>query len=396
MALETFSCPSCGASLRVEAFRTTTVRCEHCDSTVILPEHLRPPATPPAEGFRADASLRRSPQLGVVLAIAGIVIIGLVWIIAAFNKRPSRLASNYNTSRPTPSPRTTPTPDNGIVLEFGGEGTGAGLFKDARSVAVDREGYIYVSDETLRIQRFDAAGNFVSVWMLPPETKWYRKARGGPDKILADHRGQLFVVISGVVLKLTAASGELLGAAHGTDRINDAALLPDGSLVLTTTKGEADDELVKLDAKGAAVRRVHRFVSSQLDKSIESRAVRVAVDGLGNIFAVYALGGLYGEFWYDSEDLQIFKFTPEGRYVTRFGSSGHGAGEYEIPTSIAVDSRGRVLVADQTRGVYLFAPDGRFLSFIKAPFWTRGMTLDAQDNLYLVGSNRVAKLVLRK
>ena len=29
---------------------------------------------------------------------------------------------------------------------FGGEGTGAGLFTDARDIAVDREGMIYVSE----------------------------------------------------------------------------------------------------------------------------------------------------------------------------------------------------------------------------------------------------------
>ncbi|MBC7909577.1 MAG: hypothetical protein H7Y30_03695, partial [Pyrinomonadaceae bacterium] len=159
------------------------------------------------------------------------------------DKKPSSYAP------PSISPKATPTP---YVLTFGGEGTGAGLFQDAQEVAVDGSGNIYVSDDTLRIQKFDAQGKFLSLWEIPSETKYFSKIRGGPDKLLADREGKIYVVIGGVALKYDGANGEWLGAASGSDYIFDATLKADGGMVAVSAKGH-DDELVVLDAKGKAV-----------------------------------------------------------------------------------------------------------------------------------------------
>ncbi|MCA1592422.1 MAG: 6-bladed beta-propeller [Acidobacteria bacterium] len=231
--------------------------------------------------------------------------------------------------------------------------------------------------------------------MLPSESKWYTKFRGGPDKILVDRDGNVLVLASGVVLKLKGESGEVLGAAHGTDYIHDAATTADGGLLLVSEKG-GDDELVRLDAKGKPVRRVHRFMSSILEKRLQVRVVRVASDGVGNVFAVYALGDASGEFWYDAEDLAVLRLTPEGKYINRFGSSGNGPGQYSTPNCIAVDNQSRVYICDSQNGVHLFAPDGRYLENIKTPFWVDGLALDGENNIYVVGSNKVAKIAARK
>src|SRR5690606_16750326 len=56
------------------------------------------------------------------------------------------------------------------VLRFGREGTGAGRFEDARSVAVDGTGRIYVAEyQGGRVQVFDSLGTFLTQWTADPE-----------------------------------------------------------------------------------------------------------------------------------------------------------------------------------------------------------------------------------
>lgn len=402
--METFSCPNCGASLEVEPYRSATVKCAHCSSTVIVPEALRPPQpvwnTTNTTGYGAGATPAKSFPYHVV-AIALMAALGIIWLVAAKNKpdEPARPdPRNFQINFPTPDPTATPTPtpDDSVAMTFGGEGTGAGLFKDASEVSVGGDGSIYVADDTTRIQRFDASGKFLNMWMIPAETKWYKKLRGNVQKLLADSQGNVYVVVTGVILKFQGNTGELLGAAHGTDYIHDACLLREGGLAIVSEKGGRDDELVRMDGTGKAVKRVHRFVSSQLDKRLDVSALRVATDGVGNTYAIYALGDVYGEHWYDSEDLAIFKFAPDGKYVMRFGAQGREAGQYRMPNAIAVDKQNRVLIGDSSNGVHLYADDGRYLETIKTPVWVRGMCLDDKDNLYVVGSNTVSRIVLNK
>jgi hypothetical protein len=54
-----------------------------------------------------------------------------------------------------------------ILFTFGSEGIGPGMFTDARSIAVDGEGRIYVGEYTGgRIQVFDPDGKFISQWSI--------------------------------------------------------------------------------------------------------------------------------------------------------------------------------------------------------------------------------------
>jgi streptogramin lyase len=225
-------------------------------------------------------------------------------------------------------------------------------------VAVDGEGRVYVSDDTRRVQRFDPSGRFLNTWDIPLETKWYRKLRGGPDKLLAGSANQLYAVLAGVILKLDGETGEVLGAAHGSDYIHDAAVVPGGGLLVVSQKGD-DDELVLMGADGRAARRTHRFVSSQLD-----------------------------------EDIAVFRFSPEGKYLARFGGQGGEPGQYGPPSAIASDTRGRVYVCESFDKIHVYEPDGRFVRTLKTPHAADALAFDAQNDLYIAGRHMVSKLVL--
>jgi hypothetical protein len=374
-----------------------TVKCPWCGSTVIVPESLRPRRN--SFGESAPTPPKTVDPLRTLFIVLGsaFFIALLAILLAPFKTTKNVRVVTPPTSSPKrfgPSPTSSPVPAGPYtLLAFGGEGTGPGLFKDAAQIAVDAGGNIYVSDDTLRVQKFDAAGKFVDLWTI--NEKGAEKLHHGPEGLLADRAGNVYVILGGIIVKYKGEHGERLGVAHGTDYIENAAVLADGSLMIVSSK-DGDDELVHLGANGKDVKRVHKFVSSVQGKEMTVEALRVAVDGLGNTFALYALGAVTGEHWYDSEDLAVFKFTPAGKYVSKFGSEGSAPGQFKMPSAIAIDNQSRVYVSDTFNGIEIFADDGRYLETIKPPHMVEAMAFDAENHLFIVGANKVTKLQLSK
>lgn len=369
---------------------------------VVVPAELRPtPTAPPDELKTSYGRPEATPKKVVLAAVALLLVAGGVGLLVATRKRSSSgdgpgVTNVANTRRLMPTPTPTPRP-NGyeVAYTFGGEGTGPGLFQDSMTLALDAEGRVYASDETRRVQRFDDTGRFLNTWNIPPATKWYRKVRGGPVKIIVNERDEVYAVLAGVILKLDGETGEVLGAAHGSDYIHDAALSPGHGLLVLSQKGE-DDELVLIGGDGRAARRTHRFVSSQLDKQLEVRALRVAAGAGGDAYALYCIGGVSGMFSYDDEDISVFRFSPEGKFVARFGGGGRRGepGQFGPPAAIAADPHGRIYVLETFSTVHVYEPDGRHVRTLKAPHAVHALAFDAQGNLYVAGDHKVSKLIL--
>jgi DNA-binding beta-propeller fold protein YncE len=78
------------------------------------------------------------------------------------------------------------------------------------------------------------------------------------------------------------------------------------------------------------------------------------------------------------------------------GSRGTGEGQFDLPTAIAVDPKGNVLVADTGNGrIEKFSPNGSFVSSIKGFEAPSGIAIDRAGNIYVaeIGSrHRVQKL----
>ncbi|HET8696401.1 MAG TPA: peptidyl-alpha-hydroxyglycine alpha-amidating lyase family protein, partial [Gammaproteobacteria bacterium] len=85
---------------------------------------------------------------------------------------------------------------------------------------------------------------------------------------------------------------------------------------------------------------------------------------------------------------RVVKFTGDGKYVAEWGHSGSGPGEFLVPHAIALDSRGRVFVADRDNNrVQIFDQNGRFLEQ-----WTQfgrpsGLFIASDDTL-IVSDNQ--------
>jgi hypothetical protein len=99
----------------------------------------------------------------------------------------------------------------------------------------------------------------------------------------------------------------------------------------------------------------------------------LAVDGLGNMYIV-------GSFNY-----AVLKFSPQGKFLNRFGSQGDGAGKFTDPLSIAVDGYGRVYVGD-FYGVLVFDSNGTYINTIDTSNGVAyGLTFDNQNQYFPKG-----------
>jgi DNA-binding beta-propeller fold protein YncE len=116
-----------------------------------------------------------------------------------------------------------------------------------------------------------------------------------------------------------------------------------------------------------------------------------------NGMADLAVGGNGDVFIADGEgpNTRVAKFTKTGEFITWWGGKGAEPGQFNMPHSIAVDSRDRVYVADRSNNrIQVFDRNGRFLSQ-----WTNvGVPwgISVRDNrMYLVdGSDNNCLLIL--
>jgi sugar lactone lactonase YvrE len=81
---------------------------------------------------------------------------------------------------------------------------------------------------------------------------------------------------------------------------------------------------------------------------------------------------------------RVVKFTKNGTFVKAWGRKGEAPGEFQTPHAIAIDSRGRLFVADRgNRRIQIFDQDGTFLEQ-----WTQfgrpsGILIAPDDTMYV-------------
>lgn len=108
------------------------------------------------------------------------------------------------------------------------------------------------------------------------------------------------------------------------------------------------------------LREVRRIGSETGEHDAFGRVMGVALDGRGRILVA------------DDLNHRIAVFGADGRFVGHAGRKGQGPGEMESPWKVAVDARDSIFVWDMANGrISVFAPDLRFRrSFTLPPQWT--------------------------
>lgn len=86
---------------------------------------------------------------------------------------------------------------------------------------------------------------------------------------------------------------------------------------------------------------------------------------------------------------RVVKLSKDGTFIKAWGTKGQATGQFNVPHSIAMDSKGRLFVADRSNNrIQIFDQDGKFLDA-----WTQfgtpsGLYIGADDDLYVADSKQ--------
>jgi sugar lactone lactonase YvrE len=84
---------------------------------------------------------------------------------------------------------------------------------------------------------------------------------------------------------------------------------------------------------------------------------------------------------------RIMKFTKDGKFLKAWGKKGTGPGEFDGPHALALDSQGRLFVADRTNSrIQIFDQEGNFIAMWRQFGRPSGIFIDQNDTLYVTDS----------
>lgn len=388
-------CPQCGGKITIFDAARNLAACGYCQTQFVIKPAKQTAAQTELTYQTPTTAITSVRAFSIAAAAAACLIFAGIFAMALMSRRqplPELPHAKYPEPQITPvspaSPTPTPTP-NSKLLEFGGKGTGNGLFQDADALAVDRQGRIYVADETLRVQQFDERGGFLKLWQVPSETSYYKRARS-ILKIDVDEQDRLFVLIDyGVVLIYENSSTEPDKVIHFAPHpIQDFAFRSDGGKLYLVNEGKTET-LYHISAAGKTVRRTSGFHTETADAAMSPRstglaAIRVAVDGAGNVFSVYAFGDLGSyQLSYNQEELMIFRFTPEMKYVNKFVQTMNSVG-------IETDDQSRLYLSNSDL-INVYSNTGEQVSTVADVGVIDAFALDRQNNIYILTDDKVIK-----
>jgi streptogramin lyase len=378
--MQTLECSQCGAPITYDSTFATSAHCPYCQSQVALPNNHRiAPVVLPNIDITIGPQVTRTVSKALIFVLLIPVIIVIIVFAGVFGaiSQVRRALTPLTSLRDKPIGSRPGEMGNGFVsetLKFGSEGIGPGMMTDARSIAVDGRGNIYVGEYSGgRIQVFDASGKFITQWIADPKMP----LRG----LAVDRKGVVYVVQRGIITRFEGETGKSLGKLSYPegDGFDDVTATPDGGILAAWQRGS--DDIVQFDSQGNIKQIIRKAISTPADRS--ELNTRLATDGRGNI---YGLGSFTSS---------VFKFSRDGKYMNRFGGPGRQPGQLSAVSAIAVDGKGRVFVSD-IQGIQVFDSDGRFVTSFRLAGSASGMTFNDQNELLVVSRNKVMKYTVNQ
>ena len=105
----------------------------------------------------------------------------------------------------------------------------------------------------------------------------------------------------------------------------------------------------------------------------------VAVAANGDVFVADGHGG--------DTNARVVKFSKDGKFIKAWGKKGSGPGEFDTLHRMAMDSKGRLFVADRGNSrIQIFDQDGNFIAQWRQFGRPSGIFISKDDTLYSVDS----------
>ena len=281
-----------------------------------------------------------------------------------------------------------------LIQEWGVEGESIGELSNPNGIAVDGDGFIYITDRILinnqeqinyvRVQKFTNNGQFIVGWNLDPTCcSW------GPTIYDLDVDENGFVYVSspynhqvmkytdeGVFVKQIGTQGTGIG---DYDHPNGITLDNNGNLYIADTE---DKSIQKFTTDGSFINKWGSYGS--VSEGYFQDPFGITYDKKNDVIYVS-----------DFREWQISKFSKEGEFITWFGRREDFRDGRFYLSGISTDSLGNVYSVESYNGVTKYDSEGNIIithfgeynsgdGALRAP---NGISIDADNHIYVVDGN---------
>jgi sugar lactone lactonase YvrE len=184
-------------------------------------------------------------------------------------------------------------------------------------------------------------------------------------------------------------SGKLLKSFGGNLFVFPHSILMDNEGNLWVTDGQGKDgkghQVFKLSQDGKILMTLGKagVAGDGPDTFNQPNAVAIARDG-----AIFICDGHNA----GRGNARVVKFSKDGRFLKQWGGHGPAPGQFEVPHTLAFDSKGRLFVGDRANNrIQIFDQEGRFLEEWKQFSRPSGIFIDKNDVIYVTDSESTDK-----
>jgi DNA-binding beta-propeller fold protein YncE len=179
------------------------------------------------------------------------------------------------------------------------------------------------------------------------------------------------------------ASGKLLNSFGAGMFVQPHGLTVDhdGNIWVTdqSAKDGKGEQAIKLSPEGKVLMTLGKAGVAGSGPDMFNGPCDVAVAANGDIFVADGHGG--------DTNARVMKFSKEGRFIKAWGRKGSGPGEFDTLHRLAMDSKGRLFVADRGNNrIQIFDQEGNFIAQWHQFGRPSGIFISKNDTLYSVDS----------